>query len=368
MTPHATTRAIVDRRTFLAMAASAAVVGPLARPASAASRTSMCLAYTSFAIRMRQAREGAAAAARSVDADVFRELCAGFGTGGGQVDFSQLPSGADGLAAVREGFERDGLELEVSMPARALQTPDAFAGAVATARALGATRARVAILSGRRYENFDTAEAWVSFASTWRETLLRMRPAFEQERFHIGIENHKDWTAPDLVALLKAIDSPFVGACVDFGNNLALLEDPDETIESLAPFAVTTHIKDMAVRRSSDGFELSEVPLGQGILPLGRYVAAIRRARPEARFCLEMITRDPLQVPYRTDRYWVPFDAAARRPARLRAFEARVLAHEWTRPLPRVSGLTAAAQLAAEDDNVRACVAHARDVLKLEAR
>ncbi len=106
---------------------------------------------------------------------------------------------------------------------------------------------------------------------------------------------------------------------MDFGNNLALLEDPDETIALLAPFAVTTHLKDMAVRRTADGFELSEVPLGQGILPLGRYVAAVRRARPDARLCLEMITRDPLSVPYRTDRYWVAFDAAARRPERLRA-------------------------------------------------
>ena len=31
---------------------------------------------------------------------------------------------------------------------------------------------------------------------------------------------------------------------------------------------MTTHLKDMAVRPSPDGFELSEVPLGEGIVPL----------------------------------------------------------------------------------------------------
>jgi sugar phosphate isomerase/epimerase len=194
-----------------------------------------------------------------------------------------------------------------------------------------------------------------------------MRPEFERQAFAVGIENHKDWLAPELVALLREIDSRHVGACVDFGNNLALLEDPDETIEMLAPFAVTTHLKDMAVRRTDEGFELSEVPLGQGLLPLGRYVAAIGRARPDARLCLEMITRDPLKVPYRTDRYWVAFDATARHPERLAQFESRVLSRAWDRPLPRITGLAPAAQVAAEDENVRISVAYARDVLKLEA-
>jgi len=325
----------------------------------------MYLAYTSFAVRLRQARDLQHGPAAAFGADALRDLCVRFGTGGAQIDCAQLPDGADQLTAVRQAFARDRLELEVSMPSRCLETPAAFAEAVATARALGATRARVALLSGRRYESFGTAAAWTAFVTKWRETLPRMRPEFERHRFHVGIENHKDWLAPELVALLRAIDSEYVGACVDFGNNVALLEDPDETIELLAPFAVTTHLKDMAVGRTADGFELSEVPLGQGMLPLARYVAAVRRARPEARFCLEMMTRDPLPVPYLTDRYWVAFDAAARRPQRLRDFEARVLSQAWTRPLPRITGLAPSAQVEAEDANVRACVAHARDILHL---
>jgi sugar phosphate isomerase/epimerase len=355
-----------DRRTLLAMMASALVVAPAARARAAERQTSMYLAYTSFAVRLRQARDTQHGTAAAFGADAFRELCARFGTGGGQIDFSQLPAGAEQLTAVRQAFARDRLELEVSMPSRCLETPAAYAEAVATARALGATRARVALLSGRRYENFETAAAWAAFATKWRDILPQMRPEFERHRFHVGIENHKDWLAPELVALLRAIDSEYVGACVDFGNNVALLEDPDETIELLAPFAVTTHLKDMAVSRTPAGFELSEVPLGQGMLPLARYVATVRRARPEARFCLEMMTRDPLPVPYLTERYWVGFDAAARRPQRLREFEARVLSQAWTRPLPRITGLAPAAQVEAEDANVRACVAHARDVLNLE--
>ncbi len=358
---------MTSRRAFLGALAASTLTPVGRRPIRAAGRTSMYLAYTSFAVRMLQGRDILKSTAAALGPEAFRRLCERFGARGGQIDYSQLPvDDTAALAAVREAFEAVGVALEVSIPSRYLESPEAYARAVAVARALGASRARVALLYGRRYESFETGAAWQDFADRWRSTLLRMRPEFDRHALSIGIENHKDWLAPELAALLRAIDSPYVGACVDFGNNLAMLEDPDETIAQLAPFAVTTHLKDMAVRPTATGFELSEVPLGQGLLPLARYVDTIRRARPEARLCLEMITRDPLQVPYRTDRYWVAFDAAARAPARVQAFETRVLANAWDRPLPRITGLTPEAQVAAEDENVRASVAYARETLKLE--
>ena len=100
------------------------------------------------------------------------------------------------------------------------------------------------------------------------------------------------------------------------------------------------------------------MPLGQGVLPLARYVATLRKARPAAPLCLEMITRDPLPVAYETEQYWVAFDAADR-PARVRHFEARVLSKASDRPLPHTTGLTADAQVAAEDEHVAASVEYA---------
>lgn len=359
---------MMERRTFLTALALAPGATAFARQDTPVRRTSMYLVYTSFAVRMLQGRDIMKTTAAALGPDTFRQLCSRFGASGGQIDYSQLPvQDPVALAAVPAAFAESGVELEVSIPSRHLESPEAYAQAVAVARALGATRARVALLSGRRYESFDTMAAWDAFRDKWRTTLVRMRSEFNRHGLDVGIENHKDWLAPELAALLRAIDSPHVGACVDFGNNLALLEDPDETIDVLAPYAVTTHLKDMAVRTTPDGFELSEVPLGEGMLPLERYVTAIRRARPNARLCLEMITRDPLQVPYRTDRYWVPFEASRPARDRVRQFETRVLSRAWTRALPRISGLVAEAQIAAEDDNVRRSCTYARDVLQLEA-
>jgi sugar phosphate isomerase/epimerase len=355
----------IDRRAFLK---TLAVAG--AWPASMAgvmgTRSPLYLAYTSFAVRLARGREGAKSSNAGLDAEAFLDLCARFGVAGAQVDFSQLPLDDPGaLDRVRAAFARKGVVLELSIPSKYLESPDAYARAAEIARALGATRARVALLSGRRYETFESHAAWDVFATKWRDVLPRMRPEFDRHPLKLAIENHKDWLASDLVALLESIDSPNVGACVDFGNNIALLEDPDDTIERLIPHAVTTHVKDMAVRRTDVGFELSEVPLGQGMLPLDRYVAALRRARPDVPLCLEMLTRDPLVVPYKTDRFWTTFDAAARSDDRVRRFETRVLSQAWERPLPRISGLEPAAQLRAEDENVLRSLAYATKALKI---
>jgi hypothetical protein len=119
----------------------------------------------------------------------------------------------------------------------------------------------------------------------------------------------------------------------------------------------------MAVRPYENGFELSEVPLGRGILPLARMIEILRKARPDVDFCLEMITRDPLKVPYLEDGYWVTYER--RDPARIEAFRAAVLSKSSRDPLPRITGLTPERMLAAEDDNVRACVAYAKGTLGL---
>jgi 3-oxoisoapionate decarboxylase len=376
---------MTDRRAFLQAITLGALLPPgvaagaprtTGRPAAArplrsertnGGRTSMYLAYTSFAVRMLQGRDILKSTAAALDAHAFLQLCRRFRVGGAQVDLSQLPvDNPEALAAVRSAFEQQRIAIELSVPFRYLESPEAYAQAAAVALSLGATRARVALLYGRRYESFETREAWHSFVAKWRDTLTRMRPEFDRHPLQVGIENHKDWLATELVALLRDVDSPNLGACVDFGNNLALLEDPDETIDVLAPHAVTTHLKDMAVRRTESGVELSEVPLGQGLLPLARYVATLRKARPAAPLCLEMITRDPLPVAYETERYWVAFDAADRQ-ARVRHFEARVLSKASDRPLPHTTGLTADAQVAAEDEHVAASVEYAARVLKLTA-
>jgi 3-oxoisoapionate decarboxylase len=323
------------------------------------------IAYTSFAVRLQRGRDLIRGAGEpALPADAFVDLCRSFAADGCQLDVSQLasnePSYLDGL---KRRLVEAGLFVELSVGAPVLEDEERLAATAEVASRLGATRLRVALLNGRRYEDFRTREAWREFADHWRRALPRAKAVLERHRLAVGIENHKDWRADELVDLIRSVDSPFLGACIDFGNNLSLLEDPLATVTKLAPYAVTTHLKDMAVRPYDRGFEMSEVPLGTGICPLAKMVAVIRASRPEAPLILEMITRDPLKIPCHDDVYWATYPK--RDEALLEGFRATVLARAQAQPLPRVSGLGLEAMVAAEDENVRLSTTFARQTLGL---
>src|SRR5262249_10663895 len=141
------------------------------------------------------------------------------------------------------------------------------------------------------------------------------------------------------------------GVCLDTGNSIALLEDPQAVVEAYAPWAVSTHLKDMAVAEYDEGFLLAEVPLGEGFLDLKKIVATLRRVAPKVRFNLEMITRDPLKVPCLTKKYWATLDMVPG--SQLAQALALVRAKASKKPLPRVSQLSLEEKLNREDENVR---------------
>jgi sugar phosphate isomerase/epimerase len=154
-----------------------------------------------------------------------------------------------------------------------------------------------------------------------------------------------------------------VGVCVDTGNSIALLEDPYEVVEAYAPWAFSTHLKDMAVAEYEDGFLLAEVPLGEGFLDLKRIVTTLSRARPEVRFNLEMITRDPLKIPCLMPKYWATFDSL---PGKHLARTLTMVRKQAARkPRPSMSGLSQEQKLALEEKNVRQSMNYAREKLEL---
>jgi sugar phosphate isomerase/epimerase len=226
---------------------------------------------------------------------------------------------------------------------------------VKTLRVAGATIARTSDPTARRYETKKTAAQYRDALDRARRAFERAEPVLKKHGLRLAIENHKDWLAPELAQQLRKLDSEWIGACVDTGNNLSLLEEPYAAVEALAPFALTTHIKDMAVQPYADGFLLSEVPIGDGFLDLPRMITVLRRANPRVALVLEMITRDPLQVPCLTVPYWTTLGEL---PAtQLVEALARVKQHPPRQPLPRTTGLSFAQQLEFEDQNVRTCLA-----------
>jgi sugar phosphate isomerase/epimerase len=259
------------------------------------------------------------------------------------------------LKRLRARADEFGMYLEVQ---GGLPRQDAalFDRQVAAAKEIGARCIRCACLGGRRYETFATLADWEKFVVDSHAAIERAFTIVEKHRVPLALENHKDWTAEEMAALLKKYGSEYLGVCLDTGNNMALLDDPMETVRLLAPYAVTTHIKDMGVEEYPDGFLLSEVPLGQGMLDLKAIIQTISAARPKASMTLEMITRDPLKIPCLTDKYWATFPQ--RNGKYLAAALAQVRKHSTK--LSTVSDLPREAKLLREDDNIKQSIAYFR--------
>lgn len=290
----------------------------------------------------------------------FLDFAQQIGAGGVQATLPSLEP--DYLRKVRQRLEQTGMYLDVLTPMPGEDTAP-FERLVEASREAGANSIRTVCLSGRRYETFSTLEEWKKFVQESRAKLRRVAPIAERRRFPIGVENHKDFTVEEMVPLMKEFGNEFLGVCLDWGNNISLLDDPLETAEALAPFVVNSHIKDMAAEECDDGFLLAEVPMGDGMLPLKKILAVLVEKRPRLNFSLDMITRNPLRIPCLTPKYWATFPE--RNGRHLARMLGAVRANKPPQRLPRLDGLARADALRWERENVQKCLAFARDRLGL---
>lgn len=351
----------MTRRDFFWHAAAPLAVSAFAQPlwaaTSAAPLSKMGIATTSFAGAFGggggQGGQGGQAGGQGgggrqgMPTIEFLEKCHAYGAGGIQAglngDLQKLRARADELGMYIEGM--------VSIPRNGDMT--ALERSLENAKAAGVTVMRAAMLGGRRYETFPKLADWKKWVDESYNALRLAMPIIEKHKVIVAVENHKDWTLEDFLKLLRTYQSEYLQVCLDFGNNISMLDDPYEVIEGLAPYAKSTHIKDMGVRPYEDGFLLSEVPLGTGMLDLPRIIATVQKHNPKAKFSLEMMTRDPLKVPCLTKQYWEVFPD---RNGKFLANTVKMVNEKASRnPLPMVTGLSPAERTKVEDENVKAC-------------
>lgn len=291
----------------------------------------------------------------------FLEHCHKLNAGGMQIDLGTMD--VKKASELREQAAKFGMFVEaiVSIP-KERKDIEKFEARLRTAANVGVAAARTTIIPGRRYEYFDSLETFHEFDARGRQALELAAPIAEKYKVPLAVENHKDHRNAERVALFEHISSAYVGACVDTGNSFALLEDPIETVKALAPWAHSVHLKDQAVQPYNDGFLLADIPLGQGCFDLKRMVAILREAKPKVNFSLELITRDPLQVPTHSKEYWATFPNL---PAKDLARTLRMVRDRSSDNLQYVTRMSPQEQVAREDNNVKESLEYARRELGL---
>jgi sugar phosphate isomerase/epimerase len=114
--------------------------------------------------------------------------------------------------------------------------------------------------------------------------------AAEDHGIVLALENHIDLLADEMIDLMTTIDSPWLGVCLDTGNNLRLFEDPLTVARALAPWARATHVKDISVLRG-DPKEFAfwpSVPLGEGVVDIAAIVGLLRKAKYQGLLAIEV--------------------------------------------------------------------------------
>ena len=253
-------------------------------------------------------------------------------------------------AAFREHLESSGgyCEGDIRLPTKESEL-ESFEKDVKLTLACGAQIARTVLSGSRRYETWKSLDEFNAFRALASKRLAWVEPIVKKHRLKLAVENHKDLTSQELALLMREFSSEWIGVNVDTGNNIALLEDPTEVVETLAPFAMSVHLKDMAVQQHERGFLLSEVTCGQGFLDLPRMVAVLCKANGNLQFSLEMATRNPLLVPCLADGFFVTFPE--RKSTHLQSALERVKANPLKQPPPSIENKSMSQQLIDEESN-----------------
>jgi len=216
------------------------------------------------------------------------------------------------LQRVRERADALGLDLEVGMLAIA-PTSGIFDAAAGTAEEQLTRMIDVAVTTRSPLircvvgNSFDRRAAGgiERHIDAALHVLRNVRSRVIDAGLKLAVENHSgDMQAGELKALIEAGGADYLGACIDSGNAAWALEDPHDVLETLAPYVLTSHMRDSALWMSHDGINVEWTRMGEGTVDLARYIRAFVEKCPRRAISVEVITNRQRAFNFRDRGFW----------------------------------------------------------------
>jgi sugar phosphate isomerase/epimerase len=127
----------------------------------------------------------------------------------------------------------------------------------------------------------------------------------------IAVENHAgDMQSWELVTLIEQAGKDYVGANIDSGNAAWTFEDPLSNLEILAPYIVTTSLRDSAIWEYADGARVQWTAMGEGTVDFKPYFKRFAELCPGVPVHIETISGFPRDLPYFKPEFWTVFPKA----------------------------------------------------------
>jgi sugar phosphate isomerase/epimerase len=215
---------------------------------------------------------------------------------------------------VREMAARLGLHLETGgggiLPKRAGDLDQSIATLrrhIERAAAMGSPFVRCVLAADRA-----SFPAPVDESKEWALKILRaVRPELAGHGLKAIIETHKDLQAWELRELVEAAGKDLVGVYLDTGNPVFVLEHPMTTLETLAPYVESAHLRDSVIYEHPRGVAVQWVPLGEGVIDFRAFVKRLGELCPRVHVYNKPITgRPPAVIPYLEQDFWKMFPRA----------------------------------------------------------
>ncbi|MEP6917267.1 MAG: TIM barrel protein, partial [Acidobacteriota bacterium] len=127
----------------------------------------------------------------------------------------------------------------------------------------------------------------------------------------LAIENHAgDMQGRELKGLIEEAGPDCIGACVDTGNAMWTIEDPHLTVETLAPYALTSHFRDSYVFNSPQGIASQWTRMGEGNVGIEEMIKTYVAKCPGKAVSLEVIVQGNWRLfNYRDPAAWEIFSS-----------------------------------------------------------
>lgn len=138
------------------------------------------------------------------------------------------------------------------------------------------------------------------------KVLKTMRSRLIDANVKVAIENHAgDMQARELKRLVESAGPECVGVCLDSGNPVWTIEDPHLTLDTLAPYVLTSHVRDSALWNTPQGAAVRWTRMGEGNMGMEDYLRSYIQKCPGKAVSLEVIVSgQPRIFNYRDPKFW----------------------------------------------------------------
>ena len=177
----------------------------------------------------------------------------------------------------------------------------------------------------------------------------------------LAVENHGgDLQAREMKMMVEAVGTDVMGVCLDSGNPVWMLEDPHMTLETLIPYAETSHVRDSAVWKVPEGIAVRWVNMGDGNVDIDGWIQKFIKAKPGLPIIFEnLVSANPRVHRIYDPKFW---DNWRNMPAWELSRFLTVAEKGTPKPAtPRPEGKTAGQQ---RIEDLEVCVKYTRELLR----